>query len=321
MPTVQSIAYLILTHEDPMQLRALINRLDAAGVRFHVHVDAKKDITPFRRVVAAKRNVRFCASRVAVTWAAFSVVEATLRLVEAALNDNPRCERLVLVSGTDYPLSTSHGIKRFFAQHPRRQFIRRFPILEADRVQTWKVRGRHFRGLAPRHSPWRLPLFGFERALRVFPRRMPRGWPLMCGSQWWSLTADCAHYCLEFPRRRPDILRFFRNVFAPDEIFFHSVVHNSIFARDAEPAETFSSVVTETGSLAHYANLHHLPGMTLSTAEHAAVALRSGKLFARKFSSRSSAAAIRAIDRQLGIRASGARFAVHPSRPINVRGH
>src|SRR6185437_13165875 len=102
----------------------------------------------------------------------------------------------------------------------------------------------------------------------------------------WALTADCALYCLEFSRRRPDILRFFRNVFAPDEIFFHSAVHNSIFARDAEPPEAFAEEVTESGSLACYANFHYLPDMTIATADHAAIALRSGKLLARKFSSR-----------------------------------
>ncbi|HEY1541564.1 MAG TPA: beta-1,6-N-acetylglucosaminyltransferase [Xanthobacteraceae bacterium] len=316
MSTAPPITYLILAHEDPFHLSALTNRLDAPGVRFHVHVDAKADIMPFRRLVAALPNVRFCEPRVAVTWAAFSVVEATLRLVEAALDDEGRCGRLVLLSGADYPLATNAEIRRFFEQHPRRQFIRRFPILEGDPVQAWKVRGRHFRGLAPRHSLWRLPLFGFERALRVVPRRMPRDWPLMCGSQWWALTADCARYCLEFPLERPDILRFFRNVFAPDETFFHSVVHNSIFAGNAEPVEAFSHDVTTSGSLACYANLHHLPGTTISTSEHAAVALRSGKLFARKFSSRSSIQAVRAIDRHLG---SGAAGAIEPSRPIYAR--
>jgi len=304
------IAYLILAHEDPLHLGALIRRLDAAGVRFHVHVDAKADIAPFRRAVAAMPNVYFCEPRIAVTWAAFSVVEATLRLVEAVLDDSAVCERLVLVSGADYPLSTNCDIRRFFEQHPRRQFIRRFPILEADRDQLWKVRGRHFRELAPRHSVWRFPLFGIERALRIFPRGMPPDWPLMCGSQWWALTSDCARYCLEFARRQPDVLRFFRNVFAPDEIFFHSVVHNSIFACDAEPPEAFAKDVAESGSLAHYANLHHLPDMTISTADQAAVALCSGKLLARKFSSRTSAEAVRAIDRHLAAGATEAASAV-----------
>jgi hypothetical protein len=301
MSAAPRIAYLILVHEDPLHFGALVHRLDAPGVRFQVHVDAKSDAAPFRHAAAAMPNVRFCEPRVAVTWAAFSVVEATLRLMTAALEEEPRCERLVLLSGADYPLSANADIGRFFAQHPRRQFIRRFAILEADRRQSWKVLGRNFREFAPRHSRWRLPLFAVERALRLFPRRMPRDWSLMCGSQWWALTADCAGHCVAFARNRPAIMRFFRGVFAPDEIFFHSVVHNSPFAREAEPVEPFCNDVTKLGSLAPFANLHHLPGGVITTADQAALALGSGKLFARKFSSRSSAESVRAIDRQLDV--------------------
>jgi Core-2/I-Branching enzyme len=301
MSPATSISYLVLAHEDPSHLRALLTRLGATSVRFYVHVDAKTDILAFRRAAMGAPNVHFCEPRVAVTWAAFSVVEATLMLIESALNHGDGCSRLVLLSGTDYPLAANVEISNFFDRHPRRQFIRRFPILQSDDAQRWKVLGRHFRELAPRHSWSRLPLFALERTLRLLPRRLPRGWPPMCGSQWWALTPDCARYCLEFSRARPDVLRFFRTVFAPDEIFFHTVVHNSPFGGDAGPAEPFSDLVTKSGSLAHYANLHYLPGTIIATSDDAHAALRSrpDKLFARKFSSRLSSDAIRVIDRHL----------------------
>jgi hypothetical protein len=87
-------------------------------------------------------------------------------------------------------------------------------------------------------------------------------------------------------------------VFAPDEIFFHTVVHQSPFAGAADPVEVFVDVVTKSGSLAHYANLHHLPGSIIASADDVRAALnaRPGKLFARKFSSRFSALAIRLIE-------------------------
>jgi hypothetical protein len=301
MSPATCISYLLLVHEDPSHLHVLLNRLATTSARFHIHVDRKMDILPFQHAAEGVERVHFCEPRVEVTWAAFSVVEATLRLIEAALTDEPECGRFVLLSGTDYPIATSAEISAFFDRHPRRQFIRRFPVLEADGPQSWKVRGRHFRGLAPRHSWRRLPLFALERTLRLLPRRLPQEWPLMCGSQWWALTSECARYCLEFSHARPDILRFFRTVFAPDEVFFHSVVHNSPFAGDAEPAETFSDVVTKSGSLAHYANLHFLPGGMIATSDDAYAALgsRSNKLFARKFSSRLSSDAICAIDQHL----------------------
>lgn len=294
MPSVPSISYLILAHEDPQHLRGLLIRLSASSVRCYVHVDAKADLDLFRRATAGIANVRFCDRPIGVTWAGFSVVEATLQLIEMALADRDARGHFVLLSGTDYPIATNAEILSFFARHPHRQFIRRFPILEADGVQRWKVRGRHFREFAPRHSWGRLPLFALERALRFAPRALPDDYALMGGSQWWALTSDCARYCVEFARGRPDVLRFFRRVFAPDEIFFHTLVHQSPFAADADPVEIFADVVTKSGSLAHYANLHHLPGRIIASADdvRAALSARPGKLFARKFSSRFSALAI-----------------------------
>jgi hypothetical protein len=123
----------------------------------------------------------------------------------------------------------------------------------------------------------------------------------MCGSQWWALTADCARYCVEVARTRPDLLKFFQSVFSPDEIYFHTVVHNSRFAVDADPPELFDEVVTKSGGLSHYANLHYLPGNLIVSAEDARAALcaRPTRLFARKFSSVNSGSALRAIDEQL----------------------
>src|SRR5262249_52889019 len=109
-----AISYLVLAHEDPAQLGLLVRRLAASTVRIHVHVDAERDIAPFRHATMDVPNVHFCEPRVRVNWAAFSVVEATLRLIEAALDDCDRCGRLVLLSGADYPIATREEISSFF---------------------------------------------------------------------------------------------------------------------------------------------------------------------------------------------------------------
>ena len=70
MPSCCSIVYLVLAHEDPGQFRSLLKRLECDTVRFHVHVDAKTDIAPFRRAAADVQQVFFCDNRVKVTWAA-----------------------------------------------------------------------------------------------------------------------------------------------------------------------------------------------------------------------------------------------------------
>jgi hypothetical protein len=47
---------------------------------------------------------------------------------------------------------------------------------------------------------------------------------------YWSLTAECVRYILTFVDEHPAYVRCHRHVFAPDEIFFHTLVKHSPFA-------------------------------------------------------------------------------------------
>jgi hypothetical protein len=287
-----SIAYLVLTHEDPAQLRRLMKRLESDGATFYVHVDGKVNIEAFRRATADIKQVHFCEPRSKVMWAAFSVVEATLCLLKTALaHERESCNRFVLLSGTDYPIASNKAISRFFVQHPKREFVRGFAIREAGKSQLWRVRGRHFRELAPRFSWLRAPLFAIERGLRLFPRPLPSDIAFACGSQWWALTRGCAQFCIDFARLNPDFVKLFKLMFAPDEIFFHTIVHNSPYAAE----------VTKGGNFGLDANLHYLPGAWIRTLDDARTALNAHppKLFARKFASDQSALAMDFIDRYL----------------------
>jgi hypothetical protein len=256
-----SIAYLVLAHTDPFQLRRLMKRLESDEAAFYLHVDGKANIDAFERATEDINPVYFCEPRSKVTWAAFSVVEATLRLLEAALSsEGPTCNRFVLLSGADYAIASNEQISQFFARHPKREFVRGFAIREAGNSQLWRIRGRHFRGLAPRHSWLRPPLLAIERSLRLFPRRLPSDIVFVCGSQWWGLTRECAQFCLDFARTNPDFVGLFRSMFAPDEIFFQTIVHNSPHAAAADSLEPFVNDVITSGGLRFYANLHYLPG-------------------------------------------------------------
>jgi hypothetical protein len=302
MRAASKIAYLILAHDDPIHLRRLIKRLDGDGTVFHVHVDAKSDIEVFRSVTADIASVSFCENRAKVTWGAFSVVEATLLLLEAALaQPDQALSRFVLLSGSDYPIASNAEIEAFFCRSPKKQFVRGFNILEARRKEIWRIRGRHFRELAPRYSWLRAPLFAVERGLRLFPRRLPTDLTFICGSQWWAITPDCAQYCVEFARTEPKTVGLFKLMFAPDEIFFHTLIHNSPYANAADPIEPFVDDVISSGGLRFYANFHYVSATMIRTCDHvrAAFNARPRRLFARKFSSEHSSSVLDCIDRTL----------------------
>ena len=302
MPLDVSVAYLVLAHDDPAQLRRLLKRLEHPDAASFVHVDGKADPAPFKSAAADIGQVYLCDPSVRVTWAAFSVVEATLRLVDMALaRTTDTCRRFVLLSGADYVIASPTELLRALTVRPDREYIRGFAVLAGDSHQAWKVRGRHFRELATRNSWLRRPLFAFERGLRIFPRQLPSDIIFVSGSQWWALTRNCVAFCLDFARANPSFVRLFKTMFAPDEIFFHTIVHNSPFAAHAGPIEPFNTHVTGSGSLAFYANFHYLPdGLIRTSAEaQAALAERGLRLFARKFSTVHSGEALDLIDEAL----------------------
>jgi hypothetical protein len=69
-------------------------------------------------------------------------------------------------------------------------------------------------------------------------RRLPAGMQAYGGSSWWALSRDCVCELLARVRREPGILRFFRSVSCPDEMFFQTLVMNSRF-RERVLAENF----------------------------------------------------------------------------------
>src|SRR5579863_9285303 len=112
------IAALILAHQCPELLARLAKRLESYGAQCFIHVDAKVDIAPFEAECSGT-NSTFVKPRTKVTWGGFSMVEATITLLSAALSDT-RFTHFVLISGDTYPIKPRgqfrHLVTRPFEQ-------------------------------------------------------------------------------------------------------------------------------------------------------------------------------------------------------------
>lgn len=51
--------------------------------------------------------------------------------------------------------------------------------------------------------------------------------PVYYGSQWFSITLECARYILETLDANPKYINYFKHSMAPDEMFFHTIIFNS----------------------------------------------------------------------------------------------
>lgn len=302
-----NIAYLILAHHQPAHLARLIKALIGDGAYFLVHVDLKTDISPFKELVPASRNIIFLqdAARVKVFWCGYSTVTATLNLLRAAVGSGVHFTRYCLLSGSDFPIKKNSRIEE--ALSTETEFLRVDRKLDYGKndFHSETVRYIHLydsRFLNPRTTPSERLSSAAEKILRKIPRKRYQKIPLYQGSQWWALTDPCVRHIFKFLEENSDYLAFHRHTLVPDESFFHSIIKSSPFAEriihDVEKVASIDEYYESNEYGCHYIDWNSkgvaLPKvLDVSDAESLT---RSTALFARKFDKNRSAALLNQLE-------------------------
>ncbi|MEO1420948.1 MAG: DUF5928 domain-containing protein, partial [Pseudomonadota bacterium] len=65
-------------------------------------------------------------------------------------------------------------------------------------------------------------------------RQPPEDIQMMIGSQWWCLRRPTIEAILGFLKKRPDVTRFFKTTWIPDETFFQTLVRHLVPEREIE---------------------------------------------------------------------------------------
>jgi hypothetical protein len=263
------IAYLIRAHYAPAQLGRLVDRLDSENAAFFIHISARTSggtHSKMQQAVGERANVQW-VERVATYYAGFSLVQSTIVGLQAIAAAEPTSHTVIL-SGQDYPARPTPEIEQFFQQQPGKSFVEHFALPVVDK---WpgehggldRIRYRYFERINYKTRTLRLP---------ILRRRFPPGLQPYGGGAWCALSHDAVRYITSFVDQKPDVVRFFRHVKIPDEIFMHTVLLNSPL-RD-----------TVVGNDVHYIDWSHggAHPKTLGTEDYDRI-LESGKLFARKF--------------------------------------
>jgi hypothetical protein len=220
-----AIAYLVLAHRGPQQLRALCSLLGSQGASVWVHVDAKAPQPAFAQALAGLPRVQRLPQPLPIWWGGFNMVAATLRLCESALAAG--ADRLVLLSGMDFPIQPLSAVERALARPVDRIEMLRLPdpSLGPDGGLD-RFRWMHRADAAARWGlPGRVPTLLHRRLLPWLHRRPPMGLQPLVGSQWWALQAGTVRRVLEALDQDPDLLRYFSGIGIPDESLFQTLVH------------------------------------------------------------------------------------------------
>lgn len=236
------IAFLNLCHTDPDIVARVANKLTAhPDFDMYIHVDAKQDITPFKEKLTQNPQVFFLRNREKVYWGGYHAIEATYKLLRAALQSERNYDYFVILQNLDYPIKSNGQIQAFFERNRGKEFIRGCPIAKTkDKHYATKYKIYNYRDTdfySREHSKVVKALWDGLHAVRSIPllffngihREKGEKLSLYYGCAQWAVTRECAIYLDEFEKTHPKFNRRMRHIKFPDEEYFHTVVHNSYF--------------------------------------------------------------------------------------------
>jgi hypothetical protein len=264
------IAYLILAHNNYKHLNRLIAALDINNASFYLHIDKKAKLPNIKG-----ENISFIKNRIKIYWANFSIIRATLKLLERAIEDNN--DYYVLLSGMDYPVTSNKEIenklksggefidleKGFSNHQPKSRFIYYYFKFE-----------RRSSGITAR------VVLKLEQILRKIRIKKKIPFQIYTGSAWFALTANCVKYILNEIEKNKKYVNFFRSCKFPDESFFHTIIGNSKFNAETKSSLTYVDWGVNASPL--LINEKRIPFLREITAKRHLE--KQCPLFARKFS-------------------------------------
>ena len=255
------IAFILLCHKDPESIIRQAQRLTAKGDYIAIHFDANANPKHFQRIrekLSANPSVAFTSRRIKCGWGEWSLVEATLLAVEAAVNAFPRATHFYMLSGDCMSIKSAQYAHDFLDRDDV-DYIESFDFFGSDWIKTGMKGDR----LHYRH--WfneRKNKFLFYASVNIqrrlgLSRKIPGDMQMMIGSQWWCLRRRTVEWILDFCRERPDVMRFFRTTWIPDETFFQTLVPHLVPEKEIKTRTLTFLLFTDYGMPVTFYNDHY----------------------------------------------------------------
>ncbi|WP_318245360.1 beta-1,6-N-acetylglucosaminyltransferase [Paenibacillus gallinarum] len=298
----------MLAHNDHKHFGRMVNMLNYKA-DFYVHIDKKTSEIDFQSEVTHLTNVLFLEERYPIYWAGFNVIKATIALLKRCISSGVKYKKIVLLSGSDYPLVSNIQIHDFFDLYPEIEFIRASKISDSNSKHHRNHILRYFfmdiniknnflykvitkmittlNGCIPIHK-------------KLFIEMGKQRFDVYMGSQWWAITQECAEDLLKMIREYPRIDTYFKYSFAPDEKYFHTLIYNSMYKNRTFLGKEEPFLIRDY-KWPIWPNIHHIhPSLqkwyTLNDLDEV---LSSDKLFIRKVNTFDSSSLLDSIDKQI----------------------
>ena len=267
-------AYLVIAHHDWRLLSKLLRCLDDSRNAIFIHVDKKADFTQSVLYEPQKAVYSYIRRRT-VSWGGYSQIAAEIALLEASTIQ--RFDYYHLLSGQDLPIKSQDYIHDFFDNQGRENSYISFDNpdgvynIALDRLGQY-----HFlQDSIGRNSGKKIRIYNklenkslsIQRKLKV-NRIVNYPFKIYKGANWFSINHELAQYVIS---RKKDIKKYFNNSFCADELFLQTIVQDSPF-RDKIIHSDLREIDWKRGIPYTYRK------------EDFSLLMKSGSLFARKFS-------------------------------------
>ncbi len=224
-------AILILAHKNIQQVVELSRKLNS-NFNVYIHFDKKMTLDDNFLKILENENIRYI-SQEDVKWGSWSIVRATIALMNLALSDKDN-RYFHLISGQDWPIINSQEIYDFF-EDKNSIYMERY---SADRVKksheeiiNWqkyyyyydvinrrKLYGKIFHRLT-------IKLQGLLKINKF--KKLKINLDIYAGSQWGSLPRDAVEFALDYLDSHENVYKMFETGFCSDEFWLPTILANS----------------------------------------------------------------------------------------------
>lgn len=262
------ITYIILAHKGPEQVLRLVNALSMNGVTFVIHIDKRSGLDDFIRRFTSldRKTVYFIKQRSESRWGSFGLVQAVLDCLQFIKKKLNTTDRIVVLSGQDYPIKNNVYIHNYLKANKQTIF------LDFGRMpnKKWNAGGID-----------RFPFYNeFSAQL-----------PVYYGSQWMSFPYGVIQIIFDFLKSNPAYLIYYKAVKIPDESFFQTLLLN------CDEEIVTGNIVNKNLHLIKWDKPYIHP--RFFKEDNFRLIKKSKALFARKFDANLGSSVLDKIDREL----------------------
>jgi hypothetical protein len=255
------IAFILLCHKDPEAVIAQAARLTAQGDAMAIHFDARAPNAAYALIeagVAELPNVILAPRRVACGWGEWSLVEATLIALKAAEVAFADATHFYMLSGDCMPVKSAAFAHKML-EPSKTDYIESVDYYTSGWIKTGMQEDRliYRHWFNERTQPRRFYAVWSAQKRLGLTRQPPADLRMMIGSQWWCLRRSTVETLLAFIAERPDITRFFRTTWIPDETFFQTIVRHLVADTEIDSRTQTFLTFTDYGMPATFYNDHY----------------------------------------------------------------